>query len=318
MEVLVAQPLAGAWEGFLRHTSCLGSEQHFRVRLQLHEGGSQDQYTGSIGYFLSFSNAPLEEQNPLFQFPVKASFDGYGLSFQYFATEELQSRQFTIGYYILGRYNIMLNYKRESNAEIMDGIYNGSNGGRGILKLRRRLPQTETAETTESIFAKLRQQQQMRKSIQQNKAPSTATVAKAPVWEQSDSLTQLYKLEQKTVAILNKRQDSTFKTIEVADSVAYLAIELYDNGEIDGDTVSVFVNDVLVLHRVRLGIEPVQYNLYKPVQGNRAKVRVVAENLGSIPPNTALAQIKTPSGMQRFLMKSDERSNGVIVFQWNE
>lgn len=76
-----------------------------------------------------------------------------------------------------------------------------------------------------------------------------------------------------------------------------ITLSIYDNGEIDGDTVSVFVNNVQVVSNV--GLSAQAYKITIPVQKNQInKVELFAENLGRIPPNTGLLVIY--SGEQRY------------------
>src|SRR5882724_244282 len=61
--------------------------------------------------------------------------------------------------------------------------------------------------------------------------------------------------QQKLLAGLQERQSPTLATIPVRqqDSVR---IQLYDNGEIDGDSVSLYLNNELILTHVKLQAEP--------------------------------------------------------------
>lgn len=313
-QMSAAQNLVGVWEGFLNHTSCLDSRQLFNVKLTIQS--DKNQYTGVIGYYLLYGNEDFSNVKPLFSFPFSAKFDGQSIAFNYYASQELELNQFMIGYYVLGKYGIALEYRKDGILETLSGMYRGSNGGKGDLKLRRQNEEAITAANNASLIATLRKQQLARKTIQQ-KPGAQQTVSPKHVWQRSDSLAALYAQEQKTVGKLNLRTDSVFQTIVLPDSLPYITLDLFDNAEIDGDSISVFVNEVLVMHKAVLSAKPIQYRLYKPVSGMQAKVRIVAENLGSIPPNTALAQVTTQAGLQRFLMQSDERTNGVIVFNWS-
>jgi hypothetical protein len=76
-----------------------------------------------------------------------------------------------------------------------------------------------------------------------------------------------------------------------------ITLSLYDNGEIDGDTVSVFVNDVQVVSKIGLSAKAFKIDI--PVKKDGVnKVELYAENLGKIPPNTGLLEIF--SGAQRY------------------
>jgi hypothetical protein len=76
-----------------------------------------------------------------------------------------------------------------------------------------------------------------------------------------------------------------------------ITLSLYDNGEIDGDTVSVFVNDVKVVSKIGLSAKAFKIDI--PIKKDQLnKIELFAENLGKIPPNTGLLVIY--SGEQRY------------------
>jgi hypothetical protein len=100
-------------------------------------------------------------------------------------------------------------------------------------------------------------------------------------------------------AILNttitKRETELIQTVDLAEDSVVLA--LYDNGEIDGDTVSVFINNEQVI--AKAGLKATAYKKTVFVKkGESVQLTLFAENLGSIPPNTGLLVIY--SGEQRY------------------
>jgi hypothetical protein len=93
-----------------------------------------------------------------------------------------------------------------------------------------------------------------------------------------------------------------------------IRIDLYDNGEIDHDTVSIFLDEKpLALHRM---ISATPIRLYvsmdreKPIQ----RIRMVADNLGSIPPNTGLMIITTKNHRYEIRLSSDMNKNAAVEF----
>ncbi|MET0635022.1 MAG: hypothetical protein ABWZ25_03275 [Chitinophagaceae bacterium] len=75
---------------------------------------------------------------------------------------------------------------------------------------------------------------------------------------------------------------------EIAVNSKKISIDFYDNGEIDGDSVSVFFNDQLLAFSQRLSSSSIHFDL--ELDSTRAvnELTMFADNLGSIPPNTAL------------------------------
>ena len=104
-------------------------------------------------------------------------------------------------------------------------------------------------------------------------------------------------------AVLNQEFD-----IE-SDSVR---LSFYDNGEIDGDSISVFVNNQLVLSHQEL--EAKAFNLYLLLDSTREvnEISMFAENLGKIPPNTALMVITDGKNRYEVFMSSSLSENATI------
>jgi hypothetical protein len=65
-------------------------------------------------------------------------------------------------------------------------------------------------------------------------------------------------------------------------------VQLYDNGEIDGDRISVFYNKQLILANEKLTHKSIKLNLVIDPLKAENEISMFAENLGLIPPNTAL------------------------------
>lgn len=97
--------------------------------------------------------------------------------------------------------------------------------------------------------------------------------------------------------ILEKLTSRSFESSNVIDVDAdSLKVTLYDNGEIDNDTISLFYNRKLVTFKKLLSDKPLTFTL--PLDTAVNEISMYAENLGSIPPNTALCIVY--AGQQRF------------------
>ena len=75
---------------------------------------------------------------------------------------------------------------------------------------------------------------------------------------------------------------------QIETSASEIVIDLYDNGEIDGDTVSIYHNNVLIVSRAGLSEKPVSFHFAVDATHPHHELVMVANNLGSIPPNTSL------------------------------
>ncbi|HLO79450.1 MAG TPA: hypothetical protein VK166_00745 [Chitinophagaceae bacterium] len=93
-----------------------------------------------------------------------------------------------------------------------------------------------------------------------------------------------------------------------------IKIELFDNGQIDGDTVSVYHNNILVLSRVRLSEKALSFTIKIDSSHPHHELVMVANNLGSIPPNTSLMYVIAETRRYEVFISSDEQTNARIVF----
>jgi hypothetical protein len=111
-------------------------------------------------------------------------------------------------------------------------------------------------------------------------------------------------LERKTVA----PQIVTFKS----DS---LELALYDNGEIDGDTVSVLLNGEVLMTKQGLKASAIKKTIY--VQPGTEEVTLVlyAENLGKYPPNTGLLVVHDGEDTYQVRFSADLQQNAAVVFR---
>ena len=94
--------------------------------------------------------------------------------------------------------------------------------------------------------------------------------------------------------------------------VAEFTVDVYDNGDIDGDIITLYYNGQQVLSKQPLTDKPVKVQLMIDEKKDKNELVMFADNLGSTPPNTALAIIT--SGGQRFEVRisSDITQSGSI------
>jgi hypothetical protein len=308
------QDLTGKWEGYLNHVSCIQTTQQLKVVLNLTK--AENNFIGTIGYYLVLTGTDINNHAPIFEFPVSTTLQGQSMDIGYLASQELHGNFFAIGYYIMGRYSLLLDYKKVGETEALEGLYRGGNGGKGLLRLRRQSAIVSASQSNSSIIASIRKNQQNRRQELQKDSVKLEVMQAKPVWTYSDSLGKLYAREQLSVQKMQIRKDSLFAVVDVEGNLPFITLELFDNAEIDGDSISIFLDEVLVVHNMGLSAKPITYTVFKPVNGIQLKVRIVAENMGSIPPNTALVQIISGKETKRLLMQADEQSNGSIVFNW--
>jgi len=95
-----------------------------------------------------------------------------------------------------------------------------------------------------------------------------------------------------------------------------LSIALYDNGEVDGDSVSVIINDELFIEKQGLKSTAFRKTFYVPQnESDSLLVVLYADNLGKYPPNTGLLQIKDGEEIFYVRFKADLDRNAAIVLR---
>lgn len=119
---------------------------------------------------------------------------------------------------------------------------------------------------------------------------------------------------KKPIPVFNfeKRNNNLLKTIEIENESFMVA--LYDNGEIDGDSISLIYNGRPVLQHKRLGTKALSLTLDIDKSQDINELVMYAENLGEIPPNTALMVVTDGDNRYEVRISSDLEKSGVIRF----
>jgi hypothetical protein len=115
---------------------------------------------------------------------------------------------------------------------------------------------------------------------------------------------------------LTSRTNSLVKRIET--EAGEIKIDLYDNGEIDGDTVSIYHNNVLLMAHARLSQKPLTVRIAVDASHPHHEMIMVAENLGSIPPNTSLMIITAGAKRYQAFISSTEQKNAKVILDLKE
>jgi len=123
-------------------------------------------------------------------------------------------------------------------------------------------------------------------------------------------------ISSKNANKLETRTKQIIKLIEVPESS--FKIDLYDNGQVDGDTISVFFNSKLIVSSKRLSTTPITLNVKLDPDKVENELVMYAENLGSIPPNTALMVVTVGDKRYEVNITSTDKTNGTVRFKLKE
>jgi hypothetical protein len=113
---------------------------------------------------------------------------------------------------------------------------------------------------------------------------------------------------------VKKRKNIEQSHLEI--NVKTINIKVYDNAIVDGDTVSILYNGRLLFSHQRLTEKGLEINLDLDPAATRHEITLFAENLGSIPPNTALVVITAGKKRYELFASASLEENAVLVFDY--
>lgn len=114
--------------------------------------------------------------------------------------------------------------------------------------------------------------------------------------------------------VLIERENNLVRTITTSEE--NIQIDLYDNGIIDNDTISVYHNNQMVVGNSRLTYKPITVKIKCNKTDSRHEMIVVAENLGDISPNTALMVITAGKERYEVFLASNEQRNAKVIVNY--
>jgi len=197
------------------------------------------------------------------------------------------------------------------------------------INLTREIEKKEAAQAKKEAAEKAVLAKQAAAAAGEKSAQATAAIAKQAAAEKANKTTENSKtaiastqkednlkepsvLVSKPAVSVNERQTIVQKTVSfTSDS---LLLTLYDNGEVDGDTVSVLLNGQLILEKQGLSTVAIKKTIYIPANTDRMELVMYAESLGSIPPNTGLLVIRDGKQLYEVRFSGDLQKNASIVF----
>lgn len=119
-----------------------------------------------------------------------------------------------------------------------------------------------------------------------------------------------------TPAVIRARQNELTQTLTVTSEE--IVVRLYDNGEIDDDTISVYLDGQLVLANKRLSATPIIYTIRLNEDVPEHTLVMVAENLGRIPPNTSLMVVQDGDRRHQVSITSTNQKNAMVRFRYQK
>jgi hypothetical protein len=144
---------------------------------------------------------------------------------------------------------------------------------------------------------------------------STPQSAKAGI--ERDSSTSFEKhFAVITPKVLESRSTVLAKAITV--NTREVVLNIYDDGAIDHDTISVYLDKKLIVSHAMLTDRPIVVTLHLDESNDYHELVMVAENEGEIPPNTSLMIVKAGDKEYDVRITSTEQKNAMVTFRYQK
>ncbi|HEV2355207.1 MAG TPA: hypothetical protein VGR89_13245 [Puia sp.] len=130
-----------------------------------------------------------------------------------------------------------------------------------------------------------------------------------------DSVTGLsHKFPTIAPRVLRERQNQLVRAVTV--NTREVVLNIYDDGVIDGDTVSVYLDNRMVINHAMLTDKPLIVTIHLDEDNDYHELVMVADNEGSIPPNTSLMIVKAGDKEYKVNITSSLQKNATVTFRY--
>ena len=109
-----------------------------------------------------------------------------------------------------------------------------------------------------------------------------------------------------------QRSKRVMKPVEVSSDS--LVLTFYDNGVVDGDSISVYANGVNIVSNIKLAATATRKKI-AIANNEELEILLVAENMGTIPPNTGLLMIRDGDQTYQLHFTADLQTNASIIIK---
>jgi hypothetical protein len=293
-----AQPLTGIWSGKIsRKGDGYGGVEN--LEMQIYQSGKQLR-----GYTFAF-----KDTSRFVLYSMAGSRNKH--------TQSISIREAGYAYYLLPvnfspcQKSFTLKYYKVGKTQYLSGVWSGAGNdtscfpGEELLVVLQRLrkPEYPIEQFVQKKFSDHILRHINRKDTVAAAGPVTEPEAAEPVIiAKNDSVPAERKLDIQEI-------------VKLADTMA--TITLYDNAVIDDDTVSVFVDKRPALIKQRISDRPLTFNITLAEPGKPVEIIMQAENLGSIPPNTAVMIIQAGRKRYEVRLSAGFEKHAVVIITYH-
>jgi hypothetical protein len=165
-----------------------------------------------------------------------------------------------------------------------------------------------TVETKKPDVVQVAQKNDQSLSNKTEEQKNAVSISK-PVSQQKEPAVTVKELP----SIVADRQNETMQDIYFKNDS--LILSLYDNGIVDGDTVSVFMNGENIISKQKLKESAIKKTIYVSANSDSVQLVLFAENLGTIPPNTGLLTVRDGDDIYQVRFSADLQKNASILLR---
>lgn len=117
-------------------------------------------------------------------------------------------------------------------------------------------------------------------------------------------------------SVLVERENKITARVKV--NVKSISVLIFDNGIIDNDTISVYLNAAMVIDRKKVSLAPLVFNIKFDDISKKQEILAIADNLGDIPPNTALMIIEVDKRRVEIPIMANFRTNAKVIIEYDD
>jgi len=203
------------------------------------------------------------------------------------------------------------NNKPASAPVLKNDVASGVGGvpsGNGNIPAANKTGQTQPVQVKKPDAIQVSQKNDQTSTNKPEEQKNSVTVAR-PISQQKEMAVAMKELP----TIVAERKNETMQDIYFKNDS--LVLSLYDNGIVDGDTVSVFMNGENIISKQKLKESAIKKTIYVPVNSDSVQVVLFAENLGTIPPNTGLLTVRDGDDVYQVRFSADLQKNASIILR---
>jgi hypothetical protein len=148
-----------------------------------------------------------------------------------------------------------------------------------------------------------------------NKLLSSSNLQKTNITYANTTAEAIPKHEHKVIPwVLIARENVLAKKIVTHSKT--ISIDLIDNGTIDNDTITIYDNYVLMQDRNRLSYKAIHFDLRFDEKHKSHEIFIIANNLGAVPPNTALLILKDARQTEEIPINTNLSQNAKLIIEY--